>query len=75
MMSVRWRLLRILWLQAMPATAIGGIGLAVFSLAWPDVLTTHDFWPGLIILAQCVLLAVMLGRFDTPSFACLYSRG
>ena len=75
MMSIRWRLLRILWRQAMPATMIGALGLAVFSLAWPDVLTTHEFWPGLIVLVQCVLLAVMLGRFDTPSFAYLYSRG
>jgi hypothetical protein len=75
MMSVRWRLLRVLWRQAMPATAIGAFGLAVFSLAWPDVLTPRDFWPGLIVLAQCVLLAVILGRFDTSSFAYLYSRG
>ena len=75
MMSIRWRLLRILWRQAMPATAIGALGLAVYSLAWPDVLTPREFLPGLIVLVQCVLLAVMLGRFDTPSFAYLYSRG
>ena len=75
MMSIRWRLLRILWRQAMPATVIGGLGLAVFSLAWPDVLTPRDLWPGLIVFAQCMLLARLLGRFETPSFAYLYSRG
>jgi hypothetical protein len=59
----------------MPATVVGALGLGLLSLAWPDVLTPHDPWPGLIILGQCLLLAGMLGRFETPSFAFVYSRG
>ena len=75
MTPVRWGLLTILWRQTLPATVVGGLSLGLFSLAWPDVLTPRDPWPGLIILAQCLLLAVLLGRFETPWFAFLYSRG
>ena len=75
MMIARWGLTRILWRQAMPATLAGSLGLCVYCLAWPDVMTSRDPWPGLIVLLQCVLLAALLGRFETPPFAFLYSRG
>ena len=75
MTPVRWGLLKVLWRQAMPATAIGALGLALFSLAWPDVMTPRDPWPGLIVLAQCLLLGVLFGRCESPSFAYVYSRG
>jgi hypothetical protein len=75
MTPIRWGLLTILWRQALPATLVGGLGLGLFSLAWPDVLTPREPWPVLIMLTQCLLLTVLLGRFETPSFAFLYSRG
>ena len=59
----------------MPATLVGSLGLCVYCLAWPDVMTARDFWPGMIVLLQCLLLAALLGRFETPEFAFLYSRG
>jgi len=59
----------------MPVTLLGGLGLGLYALAWPDVMTTRDPWPGLIVLAQCLLLAGVLGRFETPAFAFTYSRG
>ena len=74
-MIARLGLTRILWRQAMPATFVGGLGLGLYALAWPDVMTTRDPWPGLIVLAHCLLLAGLLGRFETPAFAFTYSRG
>lgn len=75
MRPVRWGLLRFLWRQALPATAVGTLGLGLLALLWPDVLTPREPWPGLIVLGQCLLLAILLGRFETPSFAFVYSRG
>lgn len=74
-MTVRRGLLRILWWQALPATLVGAVGLAAYVLLWPDVMTGHDAGPWLPILLQCVLLARLLGRFRSPGFAFLCSRG
>lgn len=75
-MRLRWGLLRILWWQAMPATVVG-CGLSVYVLFWPDVITPRDPLPGpgVIVLAHCLLLTTLLGSFQTPSFAFVYSRG
>lgn len=75
MMAMRWGLIKILWRQAMLATVVGGLGLCLYCLAWPGVMTPRDPRPCLIVLLQCLLLAVLLGRFETPSCAFLYSRG
>lgn len=74
-MPIRWGLLKILWRQALPATIIGVFGLGLFTLAWPEVLTARNPWAFLIILVQGLRLNQLLGRFETPSFAFLYSRG
>ena len=74
-MAIRLGLTRILWRQALPATLLGAVGLGAYVLAWPGVMTPRDPWPGLIVLLQCLLLAAMLWRFETPSFAFVYSRG
>jgi hypothetical protein len=68
-------LLRIYWHQTLPATLTGILGLSAYTLAWPEVMTSHDPWPWLLLLLQCLLLAALLGRFHTPTFAFLYSRG
>jgi hypothetical protein len=74
-MIVRRGLLRILWREALPATLVGGIGLSAYTLLWPDVMTAADPWPGRLIFVQCLLLAALLGRFRSPAFAFVYSRG
>jgi hypothetical protein len=68
-------LLRIYWHQTLPATMTGILGLSSYSLAWPEVMTSRDSWPWLLLLLQCLLLAVLLGRFQSSAFAFLYSRG
>jgi hypothetical protein len=68
-------LLRILWRQAMPATVLGALALVAYALFWPYVMTGHDVWPWMAVLVHCLLLAGLLGRFGSPAFAFLYSRG
>lgn len=74
-MIVRRGLLRILWREALPATLFGMLGLGAYALLWTDIMTIHDIWPALLIFVQCLLLAGLLGRFMSPSFAFIYSRG
>jgi hypothetical protein len=68
-------LLRILWRQALPATLLGTLALGSYALFWPYVMTGHDVWPWLAVLVHCLLLAGLLGRFGSPAFGFLYSRG
>lgn len=75
MRGVRPGALKYYWRQGLPATITGGLGLGLLSLFWPDVLTSHTPWPGLIVLAQCLLLSMLFGRCESSSFAYLYSRG
>jgi hypothetical protein len=74
-MIVHRGLLRMSWLQAMPATWFGILSLSVYALFWPELMTIRDAWPPRIVFVQCLLLAVLLGRFKSPTFAFLYSRG
>ena len=74
-MIVRRGLLRILWREALPPTLLGALGLSAYALLWPDVMVMADVWPALLILVQCRLLASLLGRYNSPAFAFLYSRG
>jgi hypothetical protein len=74
-MTVRRGLLRILWREILPATLFGTLGLGTYALLWPGVMAIRDIWPALLIFAQCLLLSALLGRFTSPSFAFLYSRG
>ena len=75
MKSIRWGLLRYLFRQALPATAVGTLGLGLFALLRPSVLSPRDAWPVVVIFAQSFMLAVTFGRFEWPSFAFTYSRG
>ena len=75
MIPIRWGLLKILWRQALPATIIGVLGFSVLTLVWPEVLTSRNPWAILIVIAQCFKLAQLSGRFESPTFAFLYSRG
>jgi len=74
-MPVRWGLLKFLWRRAVPVTVLSTLALALLALCWPDVLTPRDFWPGVIVLVQCMLLAKTFGRFASPTFAFTVSRG
>jgi hypothetical protein len=74
-MIVQPGLLRILWRTALPATLFGVAGLGGYALLWPDVMTAQDGWPALLVFVQSLLLALLLGRFATPAFAFVYSRG
>jgi hypothetical protein len=74
-MSVERGLFRILWHHALPATWLGMLGLLGYVLFWPNVMDASDPWPWLFVFVQCLLLAGLLGRFRSPSFAFLYSRG
>lgn len=74
-MIVARGLLNVLWRQALPATGLGGVGLGLYALMWPDVMTSHDHVPALVILVYGLLLGRLLGRYQTPAFAFLHSRG
>jgi hypothetical protein len=51
------------------------LGLIAYVLFWPDVMTASDRWPSLLVGVQCLLLVGSLGRFTSPAFSFLYSRG
>lgn len=74
-MIVRRGLLRVFWRQALPATLFGIVGLGAYSLLSSDVMTSRDLWPALVIFVQCLWLAWSLGRFTSPAFAFLTTRG
>lgn len=74
-MTLSWGLTRILWRQALPVTLLGSLALGLYALAWPSVLSPHDFWPGFMVALHCLLLAALLGRLESPPFAFLCSRG
>jgi hypothetical protein len=74
-MIVRRGLLRILCRQALPATLFGALGLSAYTLLWPELMKMYDFWPVLLVVLHCLLLALLLGRFTSPAFAFIYSRG
>jgi hypothetical protein len=74
-MAVQRGLLRIFWHQALPATLFGMAGLSLYAIFWPDLMTWNDGWPTVLVFVQCLLLAELLGRFGSPAFAFLYSRG
>jgi len=63
------------WRQAAPATLVGMLGFVAYSIAWPDILTPRDSLPGVLVLVQSILLMTLLGRYGSPAFAFLYSRG
>jgi tryptophan-rich sensory protein len=74
-MIVHRGLFRMFWRQSLPATVFGVIGLSAYSLLWPDVMTIRDIGPPLLILVQCLLLVMLLGRTESPAFSFIYSRG
>ncbi|MBN2579026.1 MAG: hypothetical protein JXB10_08555 [Pirellulales bacterium] len=74
-MPLRHGLLRIYWRQALPATGWGLLSLTLYALICPGVMSWRDLLPMQFIGLQCLLLAILLGRFNTPAFAFLYSRG
>ena len=74
-MKTKWGLLRVLWHQALPATLVAGLAFAGYALLWSDVITRRNAWPAVIVVVHCMALGRLLGRFETPPFAFLYSRG
>ena len=75
MKLIRWGLLKFFWRQALPATIVCTLALALLALAWPDVLTARDLGPAVIVLVHCYFLSFLFGRFNSPTFAFAYSRG
>jgi hypothetical protein len=74
-MILRRGLLRIYWRQALPATGWGLLSLTLYALVCPGVMSWRDLLPLQFIGLHCLLLAILLGRFHSPAFAFLYSRG
>jgi len=74
-MRIRLGLLTVFWRQALPATLVGTIALSLYALLRGEVLSCGDMWPGAIVLAHSLLLTALLGRFQSTSFAFVYSRG
>jgi len=58
-----------------PATLFGIVGLGAYSLLSSDVMTSRDIWPALVVFVQCLWLAWSFGRFGSPAFAFLTTRG
>jgi hypothetical protein len=74
-MTLKRGLLRIYWRQALPATVLGFFSMSIYALVYPDVMSWRDLLPPCMAGLQCILLAWLLGRFNTPEFAFVYSRG
>jgi hypothetical protein len=74
-LGVQRGLFQYLWRKALPATLLGGLGLAVYALASTEVLTRLDSLSTVIVAVQCLGVAYLLGNYRSPAFAYLYSRG
>ena len=74
-MKIHPGLLRIYWRQSLPATVMGVLSLTIYVLLRQDVMIWRDPLPLYLVGLQCLFLAWLLGRFNTPAFAFLYSRG
>jgi hypothetical protein len=74
-MKIHIGLLRIYWRQVLPATVMGMLGLASYVLFYPGIIGWNDPLPLLPVGLQSLLLAWLPGRFSSPAFAFIYSRG
>jgi hypothetical protein len=63
------------WRQSLPATVLGALSLTIYVLFHQNVMIWRDSLPLYFVGFHCLLLAWLLGRFNTPAFAFLYSRG
>ncbi len=74
-MAIKRGLLLFLLRQTLPATLVGLPIACLYVLFSREVIGSTDAWPFVFILVHSLVLVQLLGRFRSPSFAFVYSRG
>jgi hypothetical protein len=74
-MRIRIALLKMLTRQCLPATLIGLPIACFYALLTREPLDWTNPWMGLFILTHSIAIAFCLGRYRSPGFAFLYTRG
>jgi len=74
-MRIRISLLKMMMRQCLPATLIGLPLAVLYVLLTRQPLDWANPWMGLFVLGHSIALAFGLGRYRSPGFAFLYTRG
>jgi hypothetical protein len=74
-MRIKMSLLRMMMRQCLPATLIAFPLACFYVLLTRKPLDGANPWMGLFVLAHSITLAFCLGRYRSPGFAFLYTRG
>ena len=74
-MKIKVSLLRVMTRQCLPATLIALPVGGFYVLLRHEPLNWADPWMGLFVLAHSIAVVVCLGRYRSPAFAFLYTRG
>ncbi len=74
-MRIKMSLLTLMMRQCLPATLIGLPVACFYVLLTRKPLDWANPWMGLFVLAHSIAIAFCLGRYRSPGFAFLYTRG
>lgn len=74
-MRIKMSLLKMMMRQCLPATLIGLPMACFYVLLTRKPLDWANPWMGLFVLAHSVAIVFSLGRYRSPGFAFLYTRG
>jgi hypothetical protein len=74
-MRIKMSLLRMMVRQCLPATLIALPIMCLYVLLTREPLDWANPWMGLFVLAHSIAIASCLGRYRSPDFAFLYTRG
>lgn len=74
-MKVKQSLLKMMMRQCLPTTLIGLPIACFYVLLTRKPLDWANPWMGLFVLAHSIAIASCLGRYRSPAFAFLYTRG
>jgi len=74
-MKIKMPLLAILLRQTLPASLIALPVGCLYVMFTRNVLNWQNPWMALFVLAHSIAIASSLGRFGSPNFAFLYTRG